>query len=219
MDARQTTIEPATTAQRFDQKPLPPAWLHPTAIVEPGCTLGNGTSVWDNVHIRRGARIGRKCIVGEKTYIAYDVVIGDLVKINAAVYICAPVEIEDGVMISAHTVFTNDRFPRACDPELNDLQTSDPTAETLWTRVKRGATLGANCTIGPGLTLGEFCMVGMGSVVTRNVPAHALVIGSPARIVGLVCRCGEPVLRGLDGVTPAPGNYPCHRCNRTVHWP
>ena len=213
MQAQPSSLAQTPTTPRFDEKPLPPAWLHPTAIVEPGCAIGNGTSVWDNVHIRRGARIGRKCIVGEKTYIAYDVIIGDLVKLNASVYICAQVEIEDGVMVAAHTVFTNDRFPRACDPDLRDLQTSDPTAETLWTRVKRGTTIGANCTIGPGLTLGEFCMIGMGSVVTRNVPAHALVMGSPARITGLVCRCGEPVLRGLDGVAPAPGNYQIGRAH------
>ena len=167
MQAQPSSLAQTPTTPRFDEKPLPPAWLHPTAIVEPGCAIGNGTAVWDNVHIRRGARIGRKCIVGEKTYIAYDVVIGDLVKLNASVYICAQVEIEDGVMVAAHTVFTNDRFPRACDPDLRDLQTSDPTAETLWTRVKRGTTIGANCTIGPGLTLGEFCMVGMGSEIGR----------------------------------------------------
>ena len=172
-----------------------PARIHPTALVEEGVVIGPGSSVWDNVHIRRGARIGRQCIVGEKTYVAYDVVIGNLVKINAVVYICAGVTIDDGVMISAHTVFTNDRFPRATDPELLGLRTSDPTEETLRTRVRQGVTIGAGAVIGPGLTLGSWCLVGMGSVVTRDVPPHALVMGNPATVRGIVCRCGQPLLQ------------------------
>lgn len=203
----------------LDDSTLPPPRLHPTAWIEDGVTIGAGSSVWDCVHIRRGARIGRKCIVGEKTYIAYDVAIGDLVKINACVYVCAQVTIEDGVMISAHTVFTNDLLPRACDPDLKDLQTSAPTDETLWTTVRRGATIGANCTIGPGIELGEFCMIGMGSVVTRSVPPHALMVGNPSRQIGLVCRCGERVLRCRPGEPIQPGDYDCHRCQRAVRWP
>lgn len=196
--------------------PIPPR-IHPTALVEAGVELGAGTSVWDNVHIRRGARIGRDCIVGEKTYIAYDVRIGDLCKLNASVYVCAGVELGRGVMVAAHTVFTNDRFPRATDPDLLGLQTSAPTAATLSTRVGDGATIGANCTIGPGLTLGAFCMVGMGSAVTADVPPHALVFGNPARLQGLVCRCGEPVARATAGAVPA-GDHRCH-CGRSVRWP
>ncbi len=190
--------------------------IHPTAIVEDGVVIGAGTSIWDGVHVRAGARIGRDCIVGEKTYVAYDVRIGDLVKINACVYVCAGVEIEDGVMVAAHTVFTNDRFPRSTDPDLRGLLTSAPTDATLTTRVRRGATIGANCTIGPGIELGEFCMVGMGSVVTTDVPAHALVLGNPARLAGLVCRCGEPVARAVAGAVPT-GTHPC-RCGRAVEW-
>ena len=196
--------------------PTPPR-IHPTALVEAGVELGPGTSVWDNVHIRRGAHIGRDCIVGEKTYIAYDVRIGDLCKLNACVYVCAGVELGRGVMVAAHTVFTNDRFPRATDPDLLGLQTSAPTEATLSTRVGDGATIGANCTIGPGLTLGAFCMVGMGSAVTADVPPHALVFGNPARLQGLVCRCGEPVARATAGALPA-GEHRCH-CGRSVRWP
>lgn len=191
-------------------------WAHPSALIEENVTLGEGTKVWDGVHIRHGAKIGKSCIVGEKTYIAYDVVIGDYVKLNASVYLCAGVTIEDFVMISAHTVFTNDRFPRAGNRDLTGLETSAPTEDTLLTRVRRGTTIGANATIGPGLTLGEFSMIGMGSVVTRDVPAHALVIGNPARQVGWVCQCGHPVDRFEPGA-PRPTTerrVTCSHCER-----
>ena len=190
------------------------ARIHPTALIEDGVRIGDGTSIWDGVHVRRGARIGRRCIVGEKTYIAYDVVIGDFVKINASVYVCAGVTVEDFVMLSAHVVFTNDRFPRAGNVDLTDLETSAPTGETLSTRVRRGATIGANATIGPGLTIGEFAMVGMGSVVTRDVPPHRLVVGNPARPAGWVCTCGHPLARDGDEARPAR----CPRCGRRWRW-
>jgi acetyltransferase-like isoleucine patch superfamily enzyme len=167
-------------------------------MVEPGVTIGAGSSVWDNVHIRHGASIGEECIIGEKTYIAYDVKIGNRVKINAFVYICAAVTIEDGVMISAGTVFTNDRFPRATTPDLKHLRPSDPDEHTLPTLVKAGATIGASSTIGNDLSIGRWAMVGMGSVVTRSVPDFHLVLGNPARSIGLVCKCGQLMHRFLS---------------------
>lgn len=171
------------------------ARVHPTAILEDGVTLGFGTAVWDNVHIRHGASIGNECIVGEKSYIAYDVRIGNRVKLNASVYICAGVTIEDGVMISAGTVFTNDRYPRAATNDLSALRPSEPDEHTLETRVSAGATIGANVTVGPGLVIGRYAMVGMGSLVTKSIPDHHLVVGNPARSVGIVCRCGELLAR------------------------
>jgi UDP-2-acetamido-3-amino-2,3-dideoxy-glucuronate N-acetyltransferase len=172
--------------------------IHPTAIIEEGVSIGAGTSVWDNVHIRKNTVIGENCIIGEKTYIAYDVRIGNSVKINSFVYICTGVTIEDQVMISAGTIFSNDRFPRAFNADGYSIKTSNPTEETLETRVCRGVTIGAGCTIGPGIELGELCMIGMGSVVTRNVAPYQLVFGSPAKHRGFVCVCGEP-LRKIDG--------------------
>lgn len=171
--------------------------IHATAIIEEDVLIGEGTSVWDNVHIRHGARVGEQCIIGEKTYIAYGVRIGDRVKINAFVYICNAVTIEDGVMISAGTVFTNDRFPRATTPDLKSLRPSEPDEHTLPTLVREGATIGAGCTIGNDLVIGRFAMVGMGALVTKSVPDFHLVIGHPARSVGCVCRCGQP-LPGFD---------------------
>jgi acetyltransferase-like isoleucine patch superfamily enzyme len=186
--------------------------VHPTALVEDGVVLGEGTSVWDNVHIRHHAQIGEQCILGEKTYVAYEVKIGNRVKINAMVYICAMVTIEDGVMISAGTVFTNDRFPRATMPDLKTLRPSEPDDETLPTLVREGATIGAGCTIGNDLTIGRFAMVGMGSLVTRSIPDFHLAIGHPARSVGCVCRCGHPFLRFKEGELPDMPVTPCGKC-------
>ncbi|HLU39223.1 MAG TPA: acyltransferase [Planctomycetota bacterium] len=169
--------------------------IHPTAWIEDGAVIGAGTAVWDHVHVRTGARIGRGCIVGEKTYVAPGVVVGDLVKINACVYLCTGVEVGDGAMLAAHVVFTNDRRPRATDPDVTALLSSAPGPHTERTRVGRGATIGANATIGPGVTIGDYAMVGMGAVVTDDVPAHGLVVGNPARLIGLVARDGTPVLR------------------------
>lgn len=184
------------------------ARVHPSALVEGGVQIGARSSVWDNAHLRRGARIGADCIIGEKTYVAYDVTIADLCKLNAAVYVCAGVTIERGVMLAAHVVFTNDVHPRATDPELQALRDSAPDQHTLHTTVRQGVTVGANATIGPGLELGAFCMVGMGSVVTRDVPPHGLVAGNPARLVGLVARDGTPVWRAeTPGILPAEGAH------------
>jgi acetyltransferase-like isoleucine patch superfamily enzyme len=167
--------------------------VHPTAIIEPDVVIGRRTAVWDNVHIRHSTIIGEECIIGEKTHISYGVRIGNRVKINAYVYICTGVTIEDGVMISAGTVFTNDRFPRATTPDLRHLNSSDPDENTLPTRIREGATIGAASTVGCGLTIGRFAMVGMGSVVTHDVPDFVLVMGNPARPSGYVCACGRPL--------------------------
>jgi len=180
--------------------------IHPSAIIEENVTLGEGTSIWDNVHIRHGASLGDECIVGEKSYIAYDVQIGSRVKINAMVYICAAVTIEDGVMISASTTFTNDRFPRATFPDLKTLRPSEPDEHTLPTLVREGSTIGAGCIIGNDLTIGRWAMVGMGSVVTKSVPDFHLVLGSPARSIGAVCKCGSLFHKFADGDS---GNFAC----------
>ena len=189
--------------------------IHPTALIEAEVEIGSGTAIWDHVHVRRGARIGEQCIVGEKTYIASGVRIGSRVKINAMVYICAAVTIEDGVMVSAGTIFTNDRFPRATTPDLLHLRPSEPDLHTLPTLVREGATLGAGCTIGNDLVIGRFAMIGMGSLVTRSIPDFHLALGSPAVPVGCVCRCGRLLFRfarkpGYDRFREAT----CQSCGR-----
>lgn len=166
-------------------------------MIEPGVSIGRGTAIWDNVHIRHSTRIGDDCIVGEKTYIAYGITIGDRVKIGAYVYICTGVTIENGAMIAAGTVFSNELFPRAATTDLRALRTSDPDEHTLSTLVREGATIGAHCAIGCNLTIGRFSMVGMGSVVTQDVPDFALVTGNPANQIGYVCACGNPVTQSV----------------------
>jgi UDP-2-acetamido-3-amino-2,3-dideoxy-glucuronate N-acetyltransferase len=171
------------------------AHIHPTAIIEANVQIGPGTSIWDHVHIRDSTRIGEQCMIGEKTYVAYGVQIGNRVKVNAFVYICTGVTIEDGVMVSAGTIFTNDRFPRATTPDLKQLRPSEPDEHTLHTVVREGATIGAGCTIGSDLVIGRFAMIGMGSVVTKAVPDFHLAVGHPATSVGFVCRCGQLLAR------------------------
>ncbi len=185
--------------------------IHPTALIEPQVHIGPGTSVWDNVHIRGPAWIGPDCIIGEKTYIAYGVRIGGCVKINAQVYVCTAVTIEDRVMISAGVIFTNDRYPRAFAIDGEGLASSEPNEDTLQTVVREGVTIGAGAIIGPGLELGAYAMIGMGAVVTGDVPPHALVYGNPARVQGWVCFCGTPLSAPAEGKHPG---APCSHCGR-----
>ena len=187
--------------------------IHETALIEGGVAIGEGSSVWDSVHIRGpGTTIGEECIIGEKSYVAYGVCIGDRVKINAFVYICTAVTIEDGVMISAGTTFTNDRYPRATTPDLSKLRPSEPDEHTLPTIVRAGTTIGARATIGPGVELGRFSMIGMAAAVTRSVPDFHLVVGHPARTAAAVCRCGEPFVRAVEGLLPDVGDVECGAC-------
>jgi acetyltransferase-like isoleucine patch superfamily enzyme len=127
------------------------------------------------------------------------------------VHICAGVTIENACMISAHVVFTNDRYPRASVPGLRAPRSSGPTGRTSAAVVHQGVTIGANATIGAGLEIGEFAMIGMGSVVTRDVRPYCLVRGVPARFAGFVCRCGLPLtVERLAGAV----HWFCRRCER-----
>ena len=156
--------------------------VHPTAIVEPGAEIGDGTKVWHFSHIMDGARIGTGCNVGKYVEIGPNVVIGRGCKIQNNVSIYKGVTLEEYVFCGPSMVFTNILNPRAA------IRKMDKVHPTL---VRRHATLGANCTIVCGVTIGAYALVGAGAVVTRDVPDHALVVGNPARQIGWVCRCGE----------------------------
>ena len=183
--------------------------IHPTADVAPDATIGPGTSIWNQAQVREGARIGARCIIGKNVYVDAGVVIGDDVKIQNNVSVFHGVTIEDGVFVGPHVCFTNDRVPRAVNPD-GTLKT-DADWEVSPIHVGYGAALGANATILPGVTIGRWAMVGSGSVVTRDVAAHELVAGNPARRLGSACPCGQP-LRDDDG-----GEFvgPCPRCGAT----
>jgi acetyltransferase-like isoleucine patch superfamily enzyme len=190
--------------------------IHPTAIIEDGCQIGDETAIWDHVHVRHNTVIGEQCIVGGRTIIAYGVSIGNLCKINSNVYICTSVTIEDGVMISAGVIFTNDRFPRAASPDLKTLRSSDPDESTESTLVCTGATIGAGAIIGSGLRIGRWAMIGMGAIVTKSIPDFHLAIGTPCRSVGAVCRCGQ-LLAMFAESQGQNEDYTCSACGRQFH--
>jgi UDP-2-acetamido-3-amino-2,3-dideoxy-glucuronate N-acetyltransferase len=172
--------------------------IHPTSVVSEKAEVGDGTQVWLFCQIRDSAKVGKGCIFGKGVYVDSDVTIGDHVKIqnNASIYV--GVTIEDGVFVGPHVCFTNDKVPRAVNPDLSLKGEGDWTVTP--TRVKAGASLGANATIVCGTTVGRWAMVAAGSVVTKDVPDHALVMGNPARLVGWVCSCGQRVeLAGGEG--------------------
>ena len=159
-----------------------PATVHPSAIVDAGARLGDGTHVWHFVHVSAGAQIGRDCSLGQGVYVGNDVVIGDRVKIQNNVSVYDAVTLEDEVFCGPSMVFTNVLNPRAAVPRKHEYRR---------TRVLRGATLGANCTVVCGATIGEYAFVGAGAVVRGDVPPHALVVGVPARRIGWMSRHGE----------------------------
>ena len=168
--------------------------IHPSAIVDDGAVLGDGCRVWHFVHISAGARIGERCSFGQNVYIGNDVRVGNNVKIQNNVSVYDAVTLEDDVFCGPSMVFTNVYNPRAA------VTRKDQYRPTL---VRRGATLGANCTVVCGSTIGRHAFIGAGAVVHRDVPDFALMVGVPARQIGWISRFGERLALPLAGTAQA----------------
>ena len=158
----------------------PTAFMHPTAIVE-NDSIGARTRIYAFVHILAGAVIGADCNINDHCFIEGDVVLGDRVTVKCGNYLWDGLRIEDDVFLGPNVVYTNDITPRS-------RQHPDAFEQIV---IERGASIGANSVLRGGITIGRYALVGMGSVVTGDVPAHALVYGNPARMQGYVCRCGQ----------------------------
>ena len=157
------------------------AYVHPTAIVEQTARIGDCTKVWHFVHVRENAAIGEECVLGHSVYVGKGVKIGSRVKLQNRATVYEGVKIEDDVFVGPHVTFTNDLYPRSHSTDW----------KIVPTLVKKGASIGAGTVVICGVSIGEYAMIGAGSVVTKDIPSHALTYGNPAKIRGFVCRCGR----------------------------
>lgn len=180
--------------------------IHQTAFVSEHASIGINSAIWNNSQVREGVQIGENCILGKDVYVDFDVQIGDNVKIQNGALVYHGTILESGVFVGPGVIFTNDKKPRAINPD-GSLKSADDwvVGQTL---VKYGASIGAGAILVTGITIGKFAMVGAGAVVTRDVPDHGLVVGNPARLIGYVCSCGERM------VEKEPGKWLCNVCGR-----
>jgi UDP-2-acetamido-3-amino-2,3-dideoxy-glucuronate N-acetyltransferase len=184
-------------------------FAHSSAIIDEGCTIGNGTRIWHFSHIMPGCIIGEGCNIGQNVVVSPDVVLGKNVKVQNNVSIYTGVICEDDVFLGPSMVFTNVVNPRSAVNRKN---------EYVRTFVRKGATIGANATIVCGIELGEFCFIGAGAVVIRSVPAYALVVGNPARQTGWMSEYGHKLKFDKDGVAICPeSNVVYELKDGTVH--
>ena len=169
---------------------------HPTAVVDKGAIIGEGSRVWHFVHVCSGARIGKGVSLGQNVFVGNKVVIGDHCKVQNNVSVYDNVTLEEGVFCGPSMVFTNVYNPRSL------IERKDEYRDTV---VKRGATLGANCTIVCGVTIGEFAFIGAGAVINKDVKPYALVVGVPSKQIGWMSEYGEQIPLPVQGV----GSYTC----------
>jgi UDP-2-acetamido-3-amino-2,3-dideoxy-glucuronate N-acetyltransferase len=180
-------------------------YVHPTAIVE-SRVIGEGTKIWHFAHVRHGSKIGKNCSIGKSVYIDIDAEIGSNVKIQNFVSVYKGVIIEDDVFVGPSATFTNDLYPRAFIWNEEHISA---------TRICRGASIGANATLVCGITVGEYAMIGAGSVVAKDVPPFALMLGNPGRQRGYVCYCGHRLKE--DAVQCSNKSiYICPACGKKV---
>ena len=176
--------------------------IHETAIIDEGAQIGEGSRVWHFVHVCSGARIGRGVSLGQNVFVGNKVTIGDHCKVQNNVSVYDNVTLEEGVFCGPSMVFTNVHNPRALVERKSEYR------DTL---VKRGATLGANCTVVCGVTIGEFAFIGAGAVINKDVKPYALMVGVPAKQIGWMSEYGEQVSLPLEGE----GNYVCPHSGAT----
>ncbi|ATX80301.1 Hexapeptide repeat of succinyl-transferase [Mariprofundus aestuarium] len=174
-------------------------FVHSQGLVDEGAQVGSGTRVWAFAHINSGAVVGEDCNICDHTFIETGVLMGNRVTVKCGVHLWSGVTVEDDVFIGPNATFTNDRVPRS---KVYPSQYAN-------TVLRVGCSIGANATMLPGLEVGECALVGAGSVVTTNIPAHALVYGNPARIKGWVCACGEKLSMNENAVADC--------CGKTYH--
>lgn len=185
--------------------------IHPTAIVDPTARIGKGTKVWSFVQVAEHVKIGRNCILGNGVYIDRYVQIGNEVWIQNKALLYQGILIKDQVFIGPGVCFTNDRWPQ--------VGAKRNMRAKLWV-VGEGATIGANATILPDISIGTYALVGAGSVVTKNVPDHALVWGNPARFKGWVCRCRKVFdLKHLAESARERSSFRCKHCKDMIRLP
>lgn len=169
-------------------------FIHPTAHIETGVQIGEGTKIWHEVHVRRGVRIGHDCNLGKGAYIDEDVRIGDRVKVHNYACVFKNCVIEEDVFIGPHVVITNDLYPRATTAVSGKIK-REGDWEVGTTVIKKGVAIGAASVILPNIKIGEYSMIGAGAVVTKNVSPHAVMIGNPAKVTGYICNCGKKIQR------------------------
>jgi acetyltransferase-like isoleucine patch superfamily enzyme len=175
-------------------------FVHATATVDHGASIGPGSRIWNNSHVRSGSKVGSDCTIGFSVYVDIGVVVGDRCKVQNHVSLYRGVVLEDDVFVGPSATFTNDLYPRANADDW----------EVVPTLVQSGASIGANATIVCGVTIGKWAMIAAGAVVNRSVRAHELVAGSPARRIGWVCQCGKVVSHSDE-----PPEGACE-CGRTI---
>lgn len=197
----------------------PSARVHETADLEPDVTVGPGTSIWHRAQVRTGARLGGDCVIGRDVFIDEGVVVGDKVKIQNAALVYHGVTVGNGVFIGPGAILTNDRYPRAVTSTGALARPDDWQVSPI--SLCDGCSIGAGAVVVAGVTVGAWATVGAGAVVTRDVPSHALVAGSPARRIGWVCACGQRLVDSKgDPMAAEPGRYAAHqelicpRCGR-----
>jgi UDP-2-acetamido-3-amino-2,3-dideoxy-glucuronate N-acetyltransferase len=189
--------------------------IHPSADVAETAELGRGTRVWHQAQVRERAVIGAECILGKGVYVDFGVRIGDRCKLQNGVYVFHGFELEDGVFLGPGAMLLNDKSPRAINPDGTLKSDADWTVSKGL--IKHGASVGGGAMVLPGVTVGRFAMVGTGALVTRDVPDHGLVYGSPARLHGFACECGH--VAGSPTKKGAVVEMPCAECGRVTTVP